>query len=438
MLLLVAAATFSVLISANTQDETRLALSVSMLERGTLNIDPYHDTADKSFRAGHWYSDKAPALSFYALPNAAVALGIDSLRGRHDGRIWDGRWERWLLRLAINGPLLLLLCLLAGRVAEGLAPGAGAVVAVVVGLGTILGPLSTVLFEQTGVALLSFAALCLAWDRRHFLAGLAAGGAVLFAYEAAIVAVFVGAYLLLRGLRPVASFVLGGLPAAAALAVYDAIAFGSPFHLSYRYTADIYTKLQSQGFFGFTVPSLQDLRAVLVGGSGLHVGGGILVTSPVLVAAAIGVLLLRRAGARCEAVLCAATSVAFLVFDAGNFNPYGGSSPGPRYLATALPFALVGLAPALRSLRRTTLALAFASVAVTTIDALTWANNDGIHFNQLPDTVWAHLGLGARGGVVATAVLAGLAAASALVPPGAPGRPAWVASAAGALRPGRS
>jgi hypothetical protein len=418
VLFLVVAATFSVMNAASTQDETRLALSVSVLTRGTLNIDPYRDTVDKSYRAAHWYADKAPGLSFYALPQAGVALGVDAISGHHDRRVWDGTWHRWLLRFAINGPLLFLLCLALGRVAEGLVPGTGAAVAVVAGLGTLLGPLSTVLFEHAGAALLAFASLCLAWSRRHALAGLAAGCAVLFAYEAAIAAALLAGYVLLRGVRPAAAFVFGALPAAAALAAYDKIAFGSPFHLSYRYETSNFTALQHQGFFGFSVPSLQDFRAVLLGGSGLHVDGGILVTSPVAIAAAIGLMLLWRRGARREAALCAAVSAAYLVFDAGYYLPYGGSSPGPRFLATALPFLLVGLAPALQGLRRTTLALAIVSVAVMTINALTWMNNDGMHFNFLPDTVWAHAGLGLRGGVGAAGVLAAAAAVAALAPQG--------------------
>ena len=32
----------------STQDHSRLALTQSILERGTLNIDPYRDTTDKA------------------------------------------------------------------------------------------------------------------------------------------------------------------------------------------------------------------------------------------------------------------------------------------------------------------------------------------------------------------------------------------------------
>jgi hypothetical protein len=320
------------------------------------------------------------------------------------------------LRLLINGLLLALLCLTLGRVAEGLVPRAGPVVAVVAGLGTLLGPLATVLFEHGGAAFFAFGSFCLAWKGRHVLAGLAAGCAVLIAYESAIAGAVIGGYVLLRGLRPAARFVLGVAPTAAALAVYDALAFGSPFHLSYRYVSATFSPYQHRGFFGFRPPTLSDFHAVLTGGNGLHVTTGILVTTPVAIAAAAGLVLLWRRGARREALVCATVSAGFLVFDAGYWDPYGGVSPGPRFFATALPFLLVGVAQALERFPRTTLTLGLVSIAVTTIDSLTWMKNQGIHFRYLPDTVWAHVGLGQRGGVAFTGVLAAVAAAVAFAP----------------------
>jgi hypothetical protein len=418
VLLLIVLTTFSVVNTQDSQDVSRLALSVSVLTRGTLNIDPYVSETidDHAYRAGHWYSDKAPGLSFFGLPQAALILAVDDARGQHSTRIWDGTWHRWSLRLLINGLLLALICLTLGRVAEGLVPRAGPVVAVVAGLGTLLGPLATVLFEHDGAALFAFGSFCLAWKGRYALAGLAAGCAVLFAYESAIAGAVIGAYVLIRGLRPAARFVLGVAPAAAALAVYDALAFGSPFHLSYRYVSATFSPYQHRGLFGFTVPTLSDFHAVLTGGSGLHVTTGILVTTPVAIAAVAGLVLLWRRGARREALVCATVSAAFLVFDAGYWAPYGGVSPGPRFFATALPFLLVGVAPALERFTRTTLALGLVSIAVTTIDSLTWMRNDGIHFRHLPDTVWAHLGAGQTGGVAVTGALAAVSAAVAFAP----------------------
>jgi hypothetical protein len=199
----------------------------------------------------------------------------------------------------------------------------------------------------------------------------------------------------------------------AALAVYDALAFGSPFHLSDRYVSAFFRPYQRRGFFGFTPPSVSDFHAVLTGGNGLHVTKGVLVTTPVAIVAAAGIVILWRLGGRREALLCAAVSAAFLVFDAGYWTSYGGLSPAPRFLAPALPFLLVGLAPVLHRFRRTTLALAILSIALTTIDSFSW---NGADLDQLPDTVWAHLGLGQGGGVAVTGLLAALSTAVAFAP----------------------
>src|SRR6185295_13775222 len=43
----------------------------------SLRVDPYHrSTGDQAFFDGHYYSDKAPGLSFAALPAVAVTRGV--------------------------------------------------------------------------------------------------------------------------------------------------------------------------------------------------------------------------------------------------------------------------------------------------------------------------------------------------------------------------
>ena len=56
---------------------TRTALAVAILEDGTACIDKYQAaTCDKAFFAGHYYPDKAPGLSFAALPSIAAARAL--------------------------------------------------------------------------------------------------------------------------------------------------------------------------------------------------------------------------------------------------------------------------------------------------------------------------------------------------------------------------
>src|SRR5207237_6405269 len=100
-------------------------------------------------------------------------------------------------------------------------------------------------------------------------------------------------------------------------------------------------------------------------------GGGLLVISPVLLAAAAGLgLLARRNGP--EALVCIAVTAAFLVLNCGYFLAYGGFSPGPRFLAPALPFLAVGLAPAFARVPRLTARLAAVSITAPTARLLPW------------------------------------------------------------------
>jgi hypothetical protein len=393
-LLLVALAVLTIVKPPHVQDHSRLAVSKAIVMRGSVRIDPWALTiGDRARYGGHWYSDKAPGLSFFAVPSVAVS---DAVQGAEP---WDGTWRRWLIRIFLNGPLLLALCFVLGRVSEGLAPGTGTTVAVATGLGTLLGPLAGVLFEHVGAALFALGAFLLAWRGLPLLAGLVAGLCVLWEYQAALALVVVAAYVASRGARRLALYVAGLAPPLAALAVYDSAAFGSPFHLSYRYVADDFTTLQHQGFFGVGLPSLATLHAVLLGGSGLRPGIGLLATSPVLVPAAIGLVLLWKDGGRREAAACACAAVAFVLCDAGYFAPYGGQSPGPRFAAPAIGFVLVGLPLALARWPRTVMLVVVASIALSFFNALRWGPNDAFALAVLPDTAWSLAGASRAVGV---------------------------------------
>ncbi|MHB8469828.1 MAG: hypothetical protein ACYDCH_08750 [Gaiellaceae bacterium] len=89
--------------------------------------------------------------------------------------------------------------------------------------------------------------------------------------------------------------------------------------------------------------------------AGLVGSRGLLVVSPVAVAAATGLALLWRRERRAEAAVCAAITIAFVLLDAGYFPPYGGTSPGTRFLVPALPFLALGPAAAFERLPRLTL-----------------------------------------------------------------------------------
>src|SRR4051794_13856687 len=345
LLALVAVSTLGVINPPNVQDITRLSLSRSIAERGSVDIDPYHRlTTDRAFYNGHWYSDKAPGLSLLAIPTVEALRGLDAISGsRSRLPIWKHVGHIWLIRVLTSGIGLLAAAFVLGRAAESLRPGHAAPVVITFALGTLAGPLGVTSFEHVVAAAFGFAAFVVATRRRSLapLPGALAGAAVLVEYQAALIALVVAIYVAVRyGWRWLLGFCAGGVPAAIGLGAYDWAAFGSPLHLSYKYVANQYTKEQQQGFFGIGTPTLHGARLVFLDGKGL------LVVSPVLVAAAAGLVLLWRRGIRAEAAVCIAVTVLFLFANMAYFEPYGGDSPGPRFLVPALPFLALGLTEA--------------------------------------------------------------------------------------------
>jgi hypothetical protein len=72
---------------------------------------------------------------------------------------------------------------------------------------------------------------------------------------------------------------------------------------------------------------------------------------------------------RAEARTIAALAIAYLVYNAGYWLPFGGGSPGQRFLIPILPFLALGLGPAWKRWPAVTLALT--AISATTMVAAT-------------------------------------------------------------------
>lgn len=389
------------------------------LDHRTAQIDAWHwETHDIAWTDGHYYSVKPPGLVFATFPLYAGLHAAGAERLAHDARVraegagatpWSARkppiayygydmpralaardaiaddapmtWALGLLGVVV--PALVLLVLVA-RCAERVAPGTGTAAALTLGTATLVLPFSTLYFSHVLSAMLAFAAFSLAWRERGraggqrsgrlAIAGLLAGLAITCEYPLAIAALVVGLYVVARrgpglvgrGAAYAGGVVAGVLP----LLAYQWWAFGSPLHLAYenavaqtgRSGHDV-LGLNDGGFFGITAPRLVDGLALLFGGRGL------LTLTPVLVLAVAGVVAMHRDGHRAEARAIGGLTFAFLFYNAGYWLPFGGGSPGPRFLIPILPFLAVGLGPAWRRWPAQTLALAV--VSATTMVAAT-------------------------------------------------------------------
>ncbi len=340
-------------------------------------IDPYQkNTGDKVRYHGHFYSARAPGLALFVMPWYTVLNGVDAAQWAEESPAQPGPDELVYL-VGLWGNVLpgLLLLALVWSAAERLQPGFGAATAVTLGLGTLALSLSTLLFSHIFTAFLGFAAFTMLMRERDGpprawlcgAAGLTLGYAISSEYPLALLAGVLGLYLLSRRdtltplgvLRRGGAFAVGALVGLVPLALYNLAAFHSLTHVAYANVPQ-----QHKGFFGITAPSLR-VAATLLGDS-----RGLLTLAPVLVMGALGAVALYRRGRRAEALVIGGTCLLYLTYNSGYFLPFGGGSPGPRFLATTLPFLALGLAIAFERWPGPTIALAAASITCNVLAAI--------------------------------------------------------------------
>jgi len=353
---------------------------VRALNDDQTTIDRYQvNTGDKVFYKGHYYSARAPGLALFTLPfyDALNVVGAESWTDAHVAPPdHPGDEMIYLLGLWANVLPGLLLLLLVWRVAERYQPGYGVVSAVVLGLGTMVLPLSQLLFSHVFTTFLSFAAFWLMLRERDgppspmllALAGLAMGYAFSSEYPTFFAAVVLGLFLLSRkdSLTPLGvvrrggAYVVGGLVGIIPLLLYNHYAFRSWTHLAY---SDV--PRQQKGFFGIGAPSLRVLATLLFDSRGL------LTISPVLIMGAIGTVMLYRRGRRAEALTIGGICLCFLAYNSGYYLPFGGGFMGPRFLDTMLPFLAFPVALTLKRFPGPTIALAAVSITTTVVATIT-------------------------------------------------------------------
>lgn len=398
MLLLVSFAALSFFSYIGPQDVSRLALSHALAFERSVRIDRWEsETIDKASRAGHFYTDKAPGMSLAAAAPLALlhAAGLVDQATRAQG-VWTKRSLVWIIRVLTGGAAFVALVFIVGRAAESVLPGTGAATAAALGLGTLVLPLAATVFGHVSAAALAFAAFVFAACARRethqrtwaVAAGVCGGLAILFEYQVALAVLVVLGYLVVTARRLVPPFVGGLLPGVLALAAYNVAAFGSPVRMSYRFVAEErFAEHQREAFFGIGLPDVGSLWRVL------FTSDGLVTQSPVLVLAAVGLVLLWRSGYRAEAAVCTIIPVVFLFVTAGYYDPFGGLSPGPRFFVPALPFLALGLAPVFARWRTVAVVATFASMALVLHEAGTWAVPDELSFTTVGSLLGAPKGL---------------------------------------------
>jgi hypothetical protein len=459
---------------------------VRALHGGTATIDQWHwETKDESWYRGHYYSVKSPIMPALVLPFYEVLHAVEAekwayrtaLNARENqGWRWRptatpeglygdnrlrtyrirGRIEQstpivWALGLVGNVLPFLVLMLLVRWFADRLEPGYGTATALTLGLGTMVLPFSTLFFSHVLAATLSFAAFALLFRERDGppriwllgVAGVLAGLAFAAEYPLAFAGAVLGLYAISRGDRIkrgaayAAGCVVGSLP----LWAYNLAAFGSLTHFSYKNAVEEQGKTghdvlgsNESGFFGINLPEPGTALDLLLSSKGL------LTLAPVLVMGAVGVVLLHRRGRRAEALTIAGVAGVYVIYNSGYWLPFGGGTPGPRFLVPLLPFLALPLALAWRRFPATTLALAVPSALFMAAATLTYPliGNDDVGFwwklidaANFTQTVFTPLGFGHNwAGIAPVLLLWGAGAALGAVATGRLPRPRFEAGRA--------
>lgn len=322
----------------------RFDLVRAIVEQGTVRIDGYEtNTGDLAYRNGHYYCDKAPGLSFAAVPVYAAVYplaGEGRIRGLFVSR---AAWLATIVTVAVPSAAAVAMLYLLGEVL-GLRPAWRAAVALAYAFGTLAFPYSTLFYgHQLAASLLivSFGLLMRARGRgtppstaRLIVVGALLGAAISVEYPAALAvgAIVLYAAVFVRPWPRLGWIAAGAVLPLAGLAAYHAIAFGSPLTLPYSFSTD--SPRRQGAFFGFSRPSARVLYAVL-----FSPYRGLFYSAPWLLLAVPGAVRLWRTGRlRAEATVCAAVTLLYVLLNAGLNDWHGGWGSGPRHLVPTLPF----------------------------------------------------------------------------------------------------
>lgn len=326
---------------------TRFDLVRSIVEERTHVVDRYaYNSGDLSERDGHFFCDKAPAVSWIGtVPYAVVSLLTPAKS--HDAKFLA--FASYLVTVfAISVPSAISVGLLYWLLEIfDLSNYLRMLIVLGYAFGTQAFVYSTLLYGHqlaTVFLLAAFSLLARRVPQQNgagllFGIGLLLGCSVAADYSSALAVLPICCYAAYksRKIRPLLFLVLGGLCVAAVLATYHAYYFGSPFKTAYDFS--IQSNRHEGGFMGIGSVDFDVLYLILFSGY-----RGLLYSAPWLAAGVVGWCLLCVNRFLPEALVSLSIVAGFCWLNSSLVDWQGGNAVGPRYLVPIIPFLSIGVA----------------------------------------------------------------------------------------------
>ena len=321
----------------------RFDLTRALVEEQSFKIDLTHEnTGDKARRGEHYYCEKAPLVSFLAVPAHATAdLFLDE--EPTDRQLNTAAYVSSVFAVALPAALAVVVFFRL-TVFLGLSTRAAAGFSLAWSLGTMAFPYSTNLYgHQVCASLLLVSAYLMIrgaaeGEKRSRWRMSAAGAALGLAFAAeyagavGIACLLLYAVFAVRDKRALLWIAVGAALSLLPLLLYHWVAFGSPFKLAYHYS--IHGVRHAGVFMGIGLPSPRALFGIT-----FSEYRGLFVSAPWLLAAVPGFLfLVRRKRTRAIALASAGVCLSYLWLNASIPDWRAGWGMGPRFMIAALPF----------------------------------------------------------------------------------------------------
>ena len=323
---------------------TRLDLVWSIVENRSLSIDAYHEnTGDKAFYKGHFYTDKAPGISFLGAPFYFIASKILKLCSSSSAlvnyifKIYIPTFFVVIIPSAIMGVIFyrtinmflndIRLAIL-GTMSYS--------------LGTIVFFYSNMFYAHHVAGFLFFTAFYILIKSANikkvdkskiFLSGSLLGLAILCEYPMAFFAVFIFAYLftITKSIKKLTYLALPVCLAIIILGIYHYACFDNPLKTGYNYEhLGYFAKHHAQGISGIKLPKLSRIIKLTFG-----LKRGIFIMHPFLLFAFSGAYFGLKSKRKREFLFFIIISAAVILFYS-SFKFFA-----ERFLITAIPFLCI-------------------------------------------------------------------------------------------------